>query len=158
MEKVFPKLIKAGDTFDEILNNLFMVTQKYLTDLTYRINGACIEVHKILGSGLSEIVYHKALEKEFRLRQIEFKSEFKIPVVYKDEELACDFKCDFLIENLIVLEIKSVSNILDIHKSQLLNYMNLLKVPKGILVNFNVKNLYHNGQETFINKYFDELL
>ncbi|MCW4451260.1 GxxExxY protein [Kaistella sp. BT6-1-3] len=126
-----------------------MITQKYITDLTYRINGACIEVHKILGSGLAEIVYHKALEKEFQLRNIQFKSEFVIPVIYKEENLNCDFKCDFLIEDLIedliVLEIKSVTQILDIHKSQVLNYMNLLEVPKGILVNFNVKNLYHLG-------------
>ncbi|WP_332029403.1 GxxExxY protein [Kaistella sp.] len=134
-----------------------MITQKYITDLTYRINGACIEVHKILGPGLAETVYHKALEKEFDLRNIEFKSEFIIPVIYKDEPLNCDFKCDFLIEKLVVLEIKAVSQILDIHKSQILNYMNLLKVPKGILANFNVKNLYHLGQETFINRYFDEL-
>ena len=70
----------------------------------------------------------------------------------------CTPHCDFLIEDLIVLELKSVSNILDVHKFQVLNYMNLLKVPKGILVNFNVKNLYHHGQETFINKYYDELL
>ncbi len=72
-----------------------MITQKYITDLTYRINGACIEVHKILGAGLAEIVYHKALEKEFKLRDIEYKSEFQIPVIYKDEHLNCDFKCDF---------------------------------------------------------------
>ena len=143
-----------------------MVTQKYITDLTYRINGACIEVHKILGAGLAEIVYQKALaeivyqkalEKEFEIRNIPFKSEFKISVIYKEQNLNCDFKCDFLIEDLIVLEIKSVSQTLDLHKFQVINYMNLLKVPKGILVNFNVKNLYHNGQETFINKYFDQL-
>lgn len=133
-----------------------MITQKYITDLTYKINGACIEVHKILGSGLAEIVYHKALEEEFRIRDIQFKSEFVIPVFYKDKNLECDFKCDFLVEDLIVLEIKAVTQIMDIHKSQVLNYMNLLKVPKGILINFNVKNLYHFGQETFINKYFDQ--
>ena len=134
-----------------------MVTQKYITDLTYRINGACIEVHKILGAGLAEIVYQKALEKEFEIRNIPFKSEFKISVIYKEQNLNCDFKCDFLIEDLIVLEIKSVSQTLDLHKFQVIIYMNLLKVPKGILVNFNFKNLYHNGQETFINKYFDQL-
>ncbi len=133
-----------------------MITQKYITDLTYRINGACIEVHKILGAGLAEIVYQKALEKEFKLRNIEYRSEFKIPVIYKDENLNCDFKCDFLVEDLIVLEIKSVSSILEIHKAQVINYINLLKVPKGIIVNFNVKNIYHFGQETFINKYFDQ--
>lgn len=134
-----------------------MVTQKYITDLTYRINGACIEVHKILGSGLAETVYHKALEKEFELRGIPYKSEFKIPVFYKDLPLDCDFKCDFLIDDLIVLEVKAVAQILDIHKAQVLNYMNLLKIPKGILVNFNVHNLYNHGQETFINKYFSQL-
>lgn len=134
-----------------------MITQKYITDLTYHINGACIEVHKILGAGLAEIVYHKALEKEFKLRDIEYKSEFQIPVIYKDEHLNCDFKCNFLIEDLIVLEIKAVASILEIHRSQVINYINLLKVPKGILVNFNVKNIYHFGQETFINKYFDQL-
>ena len=133
-----------------------MITQKYITDLTYKINGACIEVHQILGSGLAEIVYHKALEEEFRIRDIQFKSEFVIPVFYKDKNLECDFKCDFLVEDLIVLEIKAVTQIMDIPKSQVLNYMNLLKVPKGILINFNVKNLYHFGQETFINKYFDQ--
>ena len=134
-----------------------MITQKYLTDLTYRINGACIEVHKILGSGLAEIVYHKALEEEFKIRNINYKSEFRIPVFYKDSKLDCDFKCDFLIENLIVLELKSVSAILDVHKFQVLNYMNLLKVPKSILVNFNVTNLYHEGHETFVSQYFKKL-
>ena len=134
-----------------------MITQKYITDLTYKINGACIEVHKILGSGLAEIVYHKALEEEFRLRNIKNKSEFIIPVLYKEKNLDCTFKCDFLVEDLIVLEIKAVTQVLDLHRSQILNYMNLLKVPKGILINFNVKNIYHLGQETFINKYFDHL-
>ncbi len=106
---------------------------------------------------MAEIVYYKALEKEFQLRNIPFKSEFKISVIYKEQNLNCDFKCDFLIEDLIVLEIKSVSQTLDLHKFHVINYMNLLKVPKGILVNFNVKNLYHHEQETFINKYFDHL-
>ncbi|KPH12751.1 GxxExxY protein [Chryseobacterium sp. ERMR1:04] len=134
-----------------------MITQSYLTDLTYKINGACIEVHKILGAGLLESVYHKCLEEEFRLRNINFKSEFKIPVVYKGKEINCDFFCDFLVEDLIVVELKAVSILNEIHRAQLLNYINLMKKPKGILVNFNVKNLYNDGQETFVNKYYDML-
>ena len=63
--------------FQKEENFIKMVTQKYITDLTYRINGACIEVHKILGAGLAEIVYQKALEKEFEIRNIPFKSELK---------------------------------------------------------------------------------
>lgn len=134
-----------------------MITQSYLTDLTYKINGACIEVHKILGPGLLESVYHKCLEEEFRLRNISFKSELKVPVHYKGKEINCDFFCDFLIEDLVVVELKSVEKLNDIHRAQLLNYINLMKKPKGILVNFNVKNLYHEGQETFVNKYYDML-
>jgi len=134
-----------------------MVTQSYLTDLTYKINGACIEIHKILGSGLLESVYHKCLEEELKLRNIKFKSELKIPIIYKGKEINCDFFCDFLIEDQIVLEIKSVTLINEIHRAQILNYINLMQKPKGILVNFNVKNLYHQGHETFVNKYYDML-
>ncbi|HCN52041.1 MAG TPA: GxxExxY protein [Chryseobacterium sp.] len=134
-----------------------MITQSYLTDLTYKINGACIEVHKILGAGLLESVYHKCLEEEFRLRNINFKYELNVPVYYKGKQIDCDFFCDFLIEDLIVVELKSVVQLNDIHRAQLLNYINLMNKPKGILVNFNVKNLYHDGQETFVNKYYDML-
>lgn len=134
------------------------MTRQFLTDLTYRINGACIEVHKILGPGLLESVYHEALKEEFTLRDINFKSEFRVNVLYKDKSLNCSFSCDFLIDNCIVLEIKAVKNLEDIHRAQILNYMNLLKVPKGILINFNVKNIYHEGQETFVNKHYDALM
>lgn len=134
-----------------------MLTQNYLTKLTYEIIGACIEVHKILGSGLLESVYHKCLEEEFRLRNINFISELKIPVTYKGKIIDADFKCDFLIENCIVLELKAVSDFHDIHKAKVLNYMNLLKAPKGILVNFNVSNIFHEGQQTFVNKYYEQL-
>ena len=135
-----------------------MITQSYLTDLTYKINGACIEVHKHLGPGLLESVYREALKEEFALREINFKAEFKLDVFYKTKLLNCDFRCDFLIEEIIVLEIKAVKNFDEIHKAQLLNYMGLLKVPKGILINFNVKNIFHEGQETFVNKYYEQLM
>lgn len=133
-----------------------MITQSYLTDLTYKINGACIEVHKHLGPGLLESVYREALKEEFALREINFKAEFKLDVFYKTKLLNCDFRCDFLIEEIIVLEIKAVKNFDEIHKAQLLNYMGLLKVPKGILINFNVKNIVHEGQQTFVNKYYEQ--
>jgi GxxExxY protein len=66
-------------------------------------------------------------------------------------------KCDFLIEDLIVLEIKSTVELHDIHRAQTLNYMNLLKIPRAILVNFNVNNIYHEGYETFVSKIFQNL-
>lgn len=135
-----------------------MITQSYLTDLTYKINGACIEVHKYLGLGLLESVYCEALQEEFALRNINFKSEFRTDVIFKEKVLNCDFRCDFLIEDIIVLEIKSVKKFDEMHKAQLLNYMGLLKVPKGILNYFNVKNIFHEGQETFANKYYEQLM
>ena len=135
-----------------------MITQSYIDELTYKINGACIEVHKIIGPGLLESVYYKCLEEELKLRNINFKSQLKIPLIYKGKELFCDFFCDFLIEDCIVLELRSVSDLNDIHRAQILNYINLMKKPKGILVNFNVKNIMNQGQETFVNDYYRMLL
>lgn len=133
------------------------ITQKYINELTYKITGACIEVHKIVGPGLFENVYHECLKKEFDLLEIKYQSELEIPFNYKDKIIACKVKCDFLIENQIVLEIKSVSDFNNVHRAQTMNYMNLLKVPKAILVNFNVNNLYHEGHETFVSRYFAKL-
>ena len=116
------------------------VTQKYINELTYKITGACIEVHKIAGPGLFENVYHECLKREFDLLELEYKSELEIPLNYKGEIIDCKVKCNFLIENLIVLEIKSVTDLNNVHRAQTMNYMNLLKVPKAILVNFNVNN------------------
>lgn len=135
-----------------------MITQSQVDELTYKINGACIEVHKIVGPGLLESVYHKCLEEELKLRDIKFKSQFKIPLFYKGKELFCDFFCDFLIEDCIVIELKSVSALSDIHRAQILNYINLMKKPKGILFNFNVKNIMHQRQETFVNEYYKALM
>lgn len=135
----------------------FMVTQKFINDLSYKIVGACIEVHKQAGPGLYEDVYHQCLEREFEILGLKYKSELEIPFSYKGKLIDCKLKCDFLIENLVVLEIKSVSEIHQIHKAQTMNYMNLLKVPRSILVNFNVINLYYEGYESFASKIFKTL-
>ena len=132
-------------------------TQKYINELTYKITGACIEVHKIVGPGLFENVYHECLKREFQLLGLKYQSELEIPLNYKDVIINCKVKCDFLIEDLIVLELKSVSELNNLYRAQTMNYMNLLKVPKSILVNFNVNNLYHEGHETFVSKYFSRL-
>lgn len=133
------------------------ITQKYINELTYKITGAFIEVHKIVGPGLFENVYHECLKKELDLLKLEYKSELEIPLNYKGKIINCKVKCDFLIENLIILEIKSVTDLNNVHRAQTINYMNLLKIPKSILVNFNVNNLYYEGHETFVSKYFATL-
>jgi len=141
-----------------VLNFEFMeLTKTYLKDLTYKVTGAAIEVHKRLGPGLLESVYHKCLAKELELRKISFKSEYKIPYSYKGFDLDIDFRCDFLIEDILVLEIKSVEEVAPIHIAKLINYMNLLESPKGLMINFNVESLYYDGQTTYVNEFYKSI-
>ena len=124
------------------------ITRTTLKDLVYQVNGAAIEVHKNLGAGLLENVYHQCLKKELELRKINFSSELQIPLNYKGYELESKLRCDLFIENSLVVELKSVTEINPIFEAQLLTYMNLLKAPIGLLINFNVKNIYYEGQKT----------
>ena len=133
------------------------MTKSDLLDLTYKINGAAIEVPKYLGPGLLESVYHKCLAFELKLRKIEFDSELTIPFQYKGNLLDVNLRCDFLVNNSIVIELKTVDNILPVHEAQILTYMNALKVPKGILINFNVDNLYKHGITTYVNHLYRSL-
>ena len=130
------------------------MTKKYLDELTYQIIGAAIEVHKALGPGLLESVYQKCLKRELQLRNLVSHSEFLVSVHYKGVDVNADLRCDFLIENTIVVELKSVEGIAPIHEAQLLTYMKLLEKPKGILINFNCVHLFKQGQKTFVNEYF----
>lgn len=134
-----------------------MITQKYLDELTYEVIGSAIEVHKIMGRGLLENIYHQCLKEELANRKINFSSEMKIPVIYKTKELEIDFKCDLYIENCLVIELKAVTEINTIHEAQLLTYMKLLKAPKGILINFNCFNIFKEGQKTLVNEYFTNI-
>ncbi len=131
-----------------------IVTQSSLKDLVYQVNGAAIEVHKNIGAGLLENIYHQCLKKELELRKINFSSELQIPLNYKGHELDSKLRCDLLIENSLVVELKSVTEINPIFEAQLLTYMNLLKAPIGLLINFNVKNIYYEGQKTLVNEYY----
>ena len=131
-----------------------LITQTYLDELTYDVIGAAIEVHKTIGSGLLESVYQKCLEEELKYRNINFQSEKTISVIYRDKEMNVDFRCDFFIENCLVVELKSVNEMSSIFEAQFLTYMKLLKSPKGILINFNCFNIFKEGQKTFVNEYF----
>ena len=133
------------------------LTKSYLKDLTYQINGAAIEVHKFLGPGLLESIYHKWLKKELDVRGISFKSELLVPINFKGLDVDTNLRCDLFIENCIVLELKTVDDFAHIHQAQLLTYMKLLEAPKGILYNFNSVNLYKEGQVTLVNEYFRNL-
>ena len=134
-----------------------MVTKKYLDVLTYKIIGAAIEVHKILGPGLLESVYQKCLKREFQLRGLRFIDQIIVPIEYKGIEFETELRCDFLVEDAIALEIKAVDALAPVFDAQTLSYMNLLKTPKGILINFNCVNIFKEGQRTFVNELFRAL-
>jgi GxxExxY protein len=132
-------------------------TMEDLNRLTYKIIGSAIEVHRNLGPDLLESVYHKCLAHEFSLRGISYSSELVVPINYKGLEVMTDLRCDFVIENQIVLELKAVEQMAAIFETKLMTYMTLLQKPKGILINFNCPNLFKEGQWTYVNEYFRNL-
>ena len=134
-----------------------MLTKTYLKDLIYKVNGAAIEVHKHLGSGLLESIYHKCMIRELTLRGINFQSELIIPIEYKGLALESDLRCDLFIENCLVLELKAVDKIPPIYVAKLMSYMNLLEAPMGLMINFNVENIFYQGQKTYVNPLYSGL-
>ena len=133
------------------------ISKTYLTDLVYKVNGAAIEVHKALGPGLLESVYHKCLKKELTIRGISFQSELLVPVSYKGLEIDTELRCDLFVENILVVELKAIESILPIHEAQILTYMKLLTVPKGLMINFNTVNIFREGQKTYVNDLYRSL-
>ena len=105
--------------------------------------GCCIEVHRALGPGLLESVYSKAVAIELKSAGIAFERERRFPVLYRGE-LLCEQQLDFVVADEIILEIKSVALLADVHHKQLLHYMKLSKLRAGLLINFNVSVL-RNG-------------
>ncbi len=133
------------------------LTKSYLKDLTYQINGAAIEVHKILGPGKLESICHKCLIRELDLRGISYQSELLVPINLKGFDVDTNLRCDLFVENRIVLELKAVDTFAPIPQAQSLTYMKLLEALKGILYNFHSVNLYKEGQMTLVNEYFRNL-
>jgi len=134
-----------------------MVTQKLINELSYNIIGCAIEVHKELGPGLLESVYERCLLHELTLKGYNVKSQLTVPVLYKGLEIDCDLRLDVMVEGLIVVELKSVKEMQPVFEAQLLTYMKLTECPKGVLINFNCKNLFHEGQKTLVNEFYSLL-
>jgi GxxExxY protein len=134
-----------------------MYSQKQLDFLTYEIIGAAIEVHKSLGPGLLESVYHRCMKHELMLRNISFTSEQKVECNYKGLLLDTELRCDMYVANCIAVEFKAVDAMHPVHDSIVLTYMRLLTAPKGILINFNCTNIFKEGQKTFVNHLYQAL-
>ncbi|ARN56577.1 GxxExxY protein [Sedimentisphaera salicampi] len=117
-------------------------------ELSDRIIGCAVEVHRVLGPGLLESAYNQCLCRELDLNGIKFEREKPLPVVYKDTNLDCGYRLDILVEGKVIVELKSVEAIKGIHEAQIISYMKLADVKKGFLINFNVEML-KNGLKSF---------
>ena len=121
-----------------------------LNHLSGKIIGAAIEVHKALGPGLLESTYEEGLCFELRLQEIEFRRQVQLPVNYKGTQLQCGYKIDIIVENAVILELKAVDGILQIHTAQLLTYLKLSNLKLGFLLNFNIP-LMRDGIHRMVN-------
>jgi len=121
-----------------------------INDLSGAVIGAAIEVHTILGPGLLESVYEECLCRELELREIPYERQKELPIEYKGVKLDCGYRLDLVIQNAIILELKSCENIEPIHKAQLLTYLKLSGLNLGLILNFNVP-LMRNGIVRVVN-------
>ena len=108
-----------------------MIPLEYLHELSYEIRGAAMDVYNELGPGLLESVYEKALIHEFKLRDINVTSQMPVDIIYKGELVGNDLRADILVEDTVILELKSVEEIKRVHYKQLRTYMKLLNKPEG---------------------------
>lgn len=111
-------------------------------ELTYKIIGCAMEVHKHLGNGFQEVVYQRALAIEMQLQGIAFSREHEMPLQYKGYNIGTR-RVDFFVEETIMVEIKAVINLEDVHLAQAMNYVEAYRLEIGLLINFGAKSLQH---------------
>jgi GxxExxY protein len=118
-----------------------MIKKEYkYSDLTAKIIGSSMEVHKILGNGFQEVIYQRALAKELNLQGVSFAREFEIPIFYKEEQVGTR-RVDFLVEGVISVEIKALTKLEEVHLAQAINYLEAYNLEVGMLINFGSKSL-----------------
>ena len=133
------------------------ITQKYLDELTHEIIGAAIEVHKHLGPGLLESVYLKCFLRELELRGLKYECERKVYVKYKGISVETELRYDVLVEDQIITELKATDGIALVQQFKTLTYMKFMEKAKGVIINFNVTNIFKEGQKTLVNDLYAKL-
>ncbi|TND09302.1 MAG: hypothetical protein FD123_1389 [Bacteroidetes bacterium] len=128
------------------------MNQEDYNKLTSSIIDACITVHSLMGPGLLESVYEICLMKELELRGIKAQNQVVIPLVYKGYELSKEFKVDILVEDVIILELKSAEAMIPVYEAQIISYLRLTDKKLGLLINFNVP-LIKQGIKRFVNNF-----
>ncbi len=129
--------------------NITMDKNIEFSELSNKVLGCAIEVHKSLGPGLLESAYQHCLCHELKLNHINFQKEKPLPINYKGCKLDCGYRIDILVENEIILELKSIERLQRIHEAQIISYMKLAQIKQGFLINFNV-TLLKDGLKSFI--------
>jgi GxxExxY protein len=119
-------------------------------ELTHSIIGAALEVHKILGPGLLEAVYEECFVEELQLRGLRVERQVHTPIIYKGREVGNPLIIDILVEGCVIVELKTVQELLDIHSAQLLSYLRLTGKKLGLLINFNTVHL-RDGLKRVVN-------
>ncbi len=127
-----------------------------ISDLAYKIKGCFYEVHKHLGVGLLESAYEVALMHELHLAGLKAQRQVPLPLKYKDLVIESAYRIDILVENSIIIELKSVEALSEVHIKQLLNYLRLSNLTYGYLINFNALNIEKNIISK-VNKYNPDL-
>ena len=133
-----------------------MLTQKYINDIAFQIVGCAIEVNKNVGPGLLESVYELCLMDELKSKNLKTNSQVRVPVLYKGKDLGGHLIIDLLVEDLVVVELKSVEALQPIFEAQILSYMMLTDKPKGLLINFNTTNIVASTRH-FVTDIFSHL-
>ena len=126
-----------------------MQNGKIFSELSNKIIGCAIEVHRTIGPGLLESSYQHCLAQELKINNIKFQTEKPLHLNYKGVDLDCGYRIDFLVEDQLIIELKSVERLLPIHEAQILTYMKLAKIKQGLLINFNVE-LLKQGLKSFV--------
>src|SRR5271169_365952 len=120
--------------------------------VTDKIIGAAIEIHRVLGPGLLESAYEECLCYELSQRGLQFKRQVPLPVTYKGVKLTCGYKMDLLVDDLVIVELKTVETLLAVHSAQLLSYLRLSGKPVGLLMNFHTPVL-KSGLKRIVNHF-----
>jgi GxxExxY protein len=128
------------------------MSREEINKLSKIILDASIDVHREMGPGLLESIYELCLSDELNSRGLHTENQVSIPLLYKGKELSKDFRIDILVENTIILEIKSVESILPVHEAQIISYLKLTDKRLGFLINFNVALLKH-GFKRFVHNF-----
>lgn len=133
-----------------------MYTKKYVTQLSYEIAGFAIKVHKNIGPGLLESIYEECLKFELERNGYSIKQQIGAPIIYDTLLLETNLRVDLLVNDLVVVELKTVNELLPVHQAQLLTYMKILEKPQGLLINFFTENIT-KSMKPLINEYFNLL-